>query len=343
MEHAKLEMFADQVFTFTPKGELISLPKGATPIDFAYALHTDIGDTCIGAVINSRQRPLRTRLQNGDVVKIIRGGTPEPQPGWENMVVTGKARSALRRLTRTEENQEFRRIGAMLTNHAFAREDKDFSESSLINALKVLGFGAIDELYEELGRGTLSSADLMDAVFPGRDELSSNATHNVREFISDSTAKLYVKGDGLTAGISLHLADCCSPIPGDRIVGVQSIGKGVVIHTIDCDILETVEDHKWLDIGWRRTAAHAASTGRISATLEHVPGALADVTKIIGESGGNLTSLITVKRSPAFFDFILEMEVLDNKHLSNIIAAIRASTYVVYANRTRLDKDDEIL
>ena len=343
LEHAKLEMFADQVFTFTPKGELISLPKGATPIDFAYALHTDIGDTCIGAVINSRQRPLRTRLQNGDVVKIIRGGTPEPQPGWENMVVTGKARSALRRLTRTEENQEFRRIGAMLTNHAFAREDKDFSESSLINALKVLGFGAIDELYEELGRGTLSSADLMDAVFPGRDELSSNATHNVREFISDSTAKLYVKGDGLTAGISLHLADCCSPIPGDRIVGVQSIGKGVVIHTIDCDILETVEDHKWLDIGWRRTAAHAASTGRISATLEHVPGALADVTKIIGESGGNLTSLITVKRSPAFFDFILEMEVLDNKHLSNIIAAIRASTYVVYANRTRLDKDDEIL
>ena len=166
LEHAKLEMFTDQVFTFTPKGDLIALPRGATPIDFAYAVHTKVGDTCIGAIINGREVPLRTRLGNGDVVKVIRGGQPEAQRGWENMVVTGKARSALRRLTREGELDEFRRIGMMLADHAFAREGKDFSESGLTDALKRLSFDEADDLYEGLGRGDLSIRRFMSAVFP---------------------------------------------------------------------------------------------------------------------------------------------------------------------------------
>lgn len=344
LEHAKMEMFSDQVFTFTPKGHLISLPRGATPLDFAYALHTDIGDTTIGAVINSRQRPLRTQLQNGDIVKVIRGGQPEPQPGWEAMVVTGKARAALRRLTRTGEAQEFQRVGAMLADHAFAREDKDLSESSLTDALKRLKLETSEALYEALGRGTLSIKDFMNAVFPGRESTKAIDDYANREFISDKTGKLYVKGDGLTPGVSLHFADCCSPIPGDRIVGIQSEGRGVVIHTIDCENLEALETQqdRWLDVSWRRTAENAASVGRITATLEHVPGALADVTKIIGEAGGNLTSIKTVKRSPTFFDMIMVVEVRDNRHLSQIIAAMRASTYVVAANRTRADREELI-
>ena len=334
LEHAKLEMFADQVFTFTPKGDLISLPRGATPIDFAYAVHTDVGDTCIGALINNREKPLRTRLQNGDVVKIIRGGEPEPQAGWENMVVTGRARASLRRLSRDREAQEFQRIGAMLADHAFAREDKDFSESSIGDTLKRLGFKSPIELYEALGKGELSIKRFMQAVFPGRESTKAIEEYANREFITDSTAKLYVKGDGLTSGISMHLSDCCSPIPGDRIVGVQTPGKGVVIHTIDCDVLaESEEMGDWLDIGWRRAAAHATSTARITATVEHVPGALADVTKIIGEAGGNLIKINTLQRSPTFFDMIFDLEVNDNRHLMQIIAALRASAYVVAAQR----------
>ncbi len=337
LEHAKLEMFADQVFTFTPKGDLISLPRGATPLDFAYAVHTKIGDTCIGAIINNRERPLRTRLQNGDVVKIIRGGQAEPRPGWESMVITGKARSALRRLTRASEAQEFRRIGLMLAEHAFAREDKDFSESSLTDTLKRMNFETHEDLYEAMGRGNVSIQQFMDGVFPGRKETTSIYDLSKRDFISDKTAKLYVKGDGLTAGVSLHFGDCCSPIPGDRIVGIREPGKGVVIHTIDCELLEEFEENQdvWLDIGWRRSVQHAASTGRVTATLEHVPGALADVTKIIGEAGGNLTNIKTVSRSPTFFDMIIDIEVRDNRHLLQIIAAMRASTYVVSAQRTR--------
>ncbi len=342
LEHAKLEMFADQVFTFTPKGDLISLPRGATPIDFAYAVHTDVGNTCIGALINNREKPLRTRLQNGDVVKIIRGGEPEPQPGWENMVITGRARSSLRRLTRDREAQEFQRIGAMLADHAFAREDKDFSESSIGDTLKRLGFKGPEELYEALGKGDLSIKKFMQAVFPGRESTKAIEEYASREFITDSTAKLYVKGDGLTAGISMHLSDCCSPIPGDRIVGVQMPGKGVVIHTIDCNVLaESEEMGDWLDIGWRRAAQHATSTARITATVEHVPGALADVTKIIGEAGGNLININTVQRSPTFFDMIFDIEVNDNRHLMQIIAALRASAYVVAAQRMMGDNATE--
>ncbi|WP_409433876.1 RelA/SpoT family protein [Litorimonas sp. RW-G-Af-16] len=337
LEHAKLEMFADQVFTFTPKGDLIALPRGATPIDFAYAVHTRVGDTCIGAVVNGRDVPLRTRLQNGDVIKIIRGGTAEPQDGWENMVATGKARSALRRLTRTGEAEEFRKIGQMLAEHAFAREGKVFAEPALVDTLKRLNVVTVDALYEQLGRGELSMTDYMNAVFPGRGDKSADESFAHRDLIEDKTVSLYIKGEGLRAGVSLHLAPCCSPIPGDRIIGMQSSGRGIEIHTIDCEELEKYEDQQdsWLDLGWRRAAEQTASIGRVTATVEHVPGALADVTKIVGEAGGNLTNIKTLRRSPAFFDMVFDVEVRDNRHLSQIIAALRTSTYVVSTDRSR--------
>jgi len=339
LEHAKLEMFSDQVFTFTPKGHLISLPRGATPLDFAYAVHTKVGDTCIGAVINGREVPLRSRLKNGDSVKIIRGGQPEAQQDWENMVVTGKARSALRRLTRIGELEEFRRIGQMLADHAFSREDKDFSESSLVDAMKRLNYSSIADLYEMLGRGKLSIQDFMNSVFPSRKSSGPTETVISRDLINDNTVKLYVKGEGLRSGVSIHLSKCCFPIQGDRIVGYQSEGRGVDIHTIDCDVLEKLESHqeKWLDLGWRRAALQAASTGRITATLEHVPGSLADVTKIVGEAGGNVTNIKTLVRSQSFFDMVIDIEVSDNRHLLQIVAAMRASAYVVSADRTRSD------
>jgi len=337
LEHAKLEMFADQVFTFTPKGDLISLPRGATPIDFAYAVHTKVGHTCIGAVVNGRDVPLRTRLENGDVVKIIRGGTAEPLEGWENMVVTGKARSALRRLTRDGETEEFRRIGAMLAEHAFTREHQTFTEGALDDVVKRMGHSEVGEVYERLGRGDLSMSEFIMAVFPALKDRDPDSEMANRDLIDDRSARLYVKGDGLRSGVGLHLKRCCSPIPGDRIIGVQSLKGGIDIHTIDCEELakhESQQDH-WIDLGWRRAAERAASTALITATVEHVPGALADVTRIIGENSGNLINIKTLQRSQAFFDMLLDLEVRDNRHLIAIIAALRTSTYVVAADRSR--------
>ena len=339
LEYAKLEMFADQVFTFTPKGELIALPLGATPLDFAYAVHTKVGDTCIGAIINRQEKPLRTLLKNGDVVKIVRGGTPEPNPGWESMVVTGKARSALRRLTRKGESEEHRQIGFMLADHAFAREDKTFSESALTDALTRLQYDSVDNLYVALGQGKLSISNFMNGVFPGRSEhVPSGAVVN-RDLIDDSTAKLYVKGDGFHEGVGLHIGECCFPIPGDRIVGILTPEKGIVIHTIDCDLLATLEDKPelWVDLAWRKSAEKTASVGQVTTTLEHVPGALAAVTGIIGEAGGNVTNIKTLKRSPSFFDMVMDIEVADTRHLAQIVAAMRASASVVAVRRARAD------
>jgi len=181
----------------------------------------------------------------------------------------------------------------------------------------------------------------MKGVFPGRDSTKLIDEYANRQIIDDKTARLYVKGEGLTAGVSMHLADCCSPIPDDRIVGIQGDGKGIIIHTIDCEVLASLEEQqdRWLDLGWRRAADQTASTARIMATVEHVPGALADVTQIVGEAKGNLTNIKTLKRSPTFFDMIFDVEVTDNRHLSQIIAALRASAYVVAARRAKADKN----
>lgn len=337
LEHAKLEMFADQVFTFTPKGDLISLPRGATAIDFAYAVHTKVGDTCIGVNINGRDKPLRTELSNGDVVRIIRGGTPEPQTGWENMVVTGRARAALRRLTREGEDTEFRRIGAMLAEHAFAREDRDFSTVALGDALKRLKLETPENLFEALGRGDLSIQHFMKAVFPGRESTKELDHYATRDLIDDKSIELYLKGADVTEGQHLRFSDCCSPVVGDRVIGLQMLGHNIDVHTIDCEILATTDlpDENWVDLGWRRAAQQAVSVARITATVEHVPGALADLTKQIGEANGNLTNISTIKRGMSFFELILDIEVNDNRHLSQVIAALRTSAYVVSAKRFR--------
>jgi len=337
LDNVKLEMFTDQVFTFTPKGDLIALPRGASPIDFAYAVHTKVGDTCIGAIVNGQDVPLRTRLENGDVVKIVRGGTAEPPPGWESIATTGRARQALRRLMREGETEEFRRIGETLALHAFRREGKDLDSAVLTDALKRLKVSDETTLYETLGRGHLSMTEFVEAVFPGRSESRAEGDIHDLDLIDDESAELYVKGDGLNPGTGLHLAPCCSPIPGDRILGLQDKGRGIVIHTIDCDELAGKEDQSdsWIDLAWRRAAKQAASTARLIITVQHVPGALADVTKIIGESQGNLTNIKTMRRSPTFFDMIIDVDVRDTRHLMSIIAALRASAFVVKVDRSR--------
>ena len=337
LDHVKLEMFTDQVFTFTPKGDLIALPRGASPIDFAYAVHTEVGDTCIGAIVNGRDVPLRTQLTNGDVVKIIRGGVAEPQPGWESIVITGRARQALRRLTREGESEEFRRIGETLALHAFKRQGKNIDSAVLTDALKRLDISDETTLYETLGRGELSMVAFMEAVFPFRNEVEADGGVEGLDIIDDGSVSLYVKGNGLNPGRGLHLAPCCSPIAGDRIVGLQSPGRGILIHTIDCDELATEEERieNWIDLTWRRAVEHAASIGRMLLTIENVPGALADVTKIIGESKANVTNIKMTHRSPTFFDMTIDVEVRDTRHMMSIIAALRASSYVVKVNRSR--------
>lgn len=347
LEHAKLEMFADQVYCFTPKGELIALPMGATPLDFAYAVHTELGHTCVGAKVNGSDRPLRTRLRNGDVVTILRGTVRQPPPGWEDLVVTGRARAAIRRLIRSSERDEFERIGKIIAEHAFRRDGKTFREDLLGEALQRLELANAGDLYIALGRGRVTGNDLLEAAFPGRKDEREETT-STRELIQDDKARLYVRARGLTQGVSLHFAACCSPMPGDRIVGVLVPDKGVEIHTIDCERLSDFDEgdeDQWIDLGWTPEAEeNAVSLGRVHATMHNEPGALAEVAKAVGENRGNIANLKTLKRATDFFEMQFDIEVFDAKHLSNIVSALKMCESVVDAQRIRGDteiEDDE--
>ncbi len=342
LEHAKLEMFQDQVFAFTPKGKLISLPAGATALDFAYAVHTDIGDDCVGVKINGRERPLRIPLNNGDSVDIIRGGDRLPPRGWEGMVITGRARSAIRRLIREVESQEFEKLGRAFVDRLLRREGLK-GKIVLKDARKRLGYKTNKELYIQAGRGLLRTDALMEALFPGQSDKSAESM-NQRELISDKTARLFVRGSGLKSNISMHFAQCCSPLPGDRIVGVIVPGKGVIIHTIDCELLAGFEETKndLIDLSWTPQAGvESASIGRILATVIHQPGALAEITDAVGRSKGNIMDIKSLTRSPDFFDMAFDVEVLDARHLSHIVAAMRACNCVVAANRARVQNTNE--
>lgn len=334
LEHAKLQMYRDSVFVFTPKGQLVRLPAGATPLDFAYAVHTEIGDTTIGARINGQERPLRTALENGDTVEIQRGPKPAAQPHWENLAVTGRARSAIRRLTRVAERGEFIAIGRRLIEHALRRIGLDPAEVDQAEMIERAGFDKADALAEAIGRGRLSTADMLEKAFPGLDDPGRQASAS-----RDQDGPSLVAGGEMTAGVTMHLAECCSPLPGDRIIGVLIPERGIEVHVIDCARLADYEgraDH-WLDLRWKPKGDADAplAVGRIHVTTANRRGALALLAKTVSDAQGNIINVKTLKRSPDFFDFEFDVEVEDSKRLTQIVAALRALAVVDSAERVK--------
>ncbi|MBI1249901.1 MAG: RelA/SpoT family protein [Alphaproteobacteria bacterium] len=336
LEHAKLEMYQDHVFAFTPKGALIALPQGATPLDFAYAVHSNVGDTCVGARINGEEQPLRTPLRNGDVVEIIRAERAAPVPGWEGLTKTGRAKSHQRRLERIARRGEFLKLGRELVSHALHRYGHDIAETSLDEAAARLGHDSVEDVFVAVGENSLRASAVAAAAFPGlADRIRSDEERTPMEA---RKARLYVTGGPLTPGAALQFGTCCSPIPGDRIVGVQAPGQAVEIHTIDCGRLAAFEgdDLQWFDLSWTETALeHALAVGRICATVENGRGVLAHLCGIIAENEGNILNIRTDKRTNDFFDLIFDVEVADARHLTNILAAMRTSKSVRDAERVR--------
>jgi GTP pyrophosphokinase/guanosine-3',5'-bis(diphosphate) 3'-pyrophosphohydrolase len=337
LEHAKLEMYQDHVFAFSPKGALIPLPQGATPLDFAYAVHSGIGDRTTGAKINGVERPLRSSLRNGDVVEIIIGDKVAPVPGFEALTKTGRAKSAQRRLERQAKRDEFIRLGRDLVAHALHRYGHELADTALQQAAERLAKEDEEDLFIAVGEGTLKANAVAVAAFPGLEERVRKDSG--RKPMEAEKAKLYVKGGELTPGVALHFADCCSPIPGDRIIGVHIPIKGVMIHTIDCEQLAALEDDKdvtWVDLAWTPTALNRAlATSRVMVTVENKRGVLADLCRTIAENEGDIINLRLAKRTADFFDMLFDIEVADAKHLTNILAALRAIRAVKEAERVK--------
>lgn len=346
LEHTKLEMFLDQVFCFTPNGDLIGLPTGATPIDFAYAVHTDIGDTCVGAKVNGVPVSLYAELQNGDSVEILRSGTQSPDPQWAGIVVTGKARSAIRRFVRDAERSEFIRLGRNLAIQTFGREGQEFTDKGLEHAAKRLNMDDPEEILVQVGNGTLTGYDVLTAVFPGQSVKARRARKSFRLLNRNRAPSLTVPIHGLKPGLAVHLSICCHPIPGDRIVGIREPGKGVNVHTIDCAKLATHADTQddWIDLSWDKDASERMRTiGRIRAFLQHEAGSLGVLCTRIADFDGNITNIKIHERRSDVHEVVVDIEVEDLQHLTHIVAALRANPRVRSVRRVRGGLGDGIM
>ena len=340
VEHAKLEMFLEQVFVFTPKGRLISLPRGAMPLDFAYAVHSDVGDSTIGIKINGELKPLRTPLANGDVVEVVRGAKPQIQPDWRALTVTGRARSAIKRQFRATEKESFVRLGKASVDETFERAGKSRASVILRPAQDRYAVGGVeDDLFEVVGRGRVSATQVLEIVFPGLKADEKEAA-TARQRIEDGkAARLYVRGHGLSSNTDILFAHCCRPAPGDRIVGIVQPDKSVMVHAIDCSKLaafDEVNDDVWRDLHWTAEAeANTLSSVRLKTTIRDAPGVLGLVCTIVGETGGNIVNLTMHQRHSHFFDVDLDLEVKNARHLTNISAALRACPSVETVDRAR--------
>jgi len=324
LEHTRLAIYQDRIFAFTPKGALHQLPKGATPVDFAYAVHTDLGNTAVGAKINGRHMPLRTQLSNGDVVEIIKSNTPEPQLSWLGFVVTGKARAAIRRAVRAKERQEVAAIGRKLFDEIAARLPARIGRKAISAAIDRLDLRDESELMFAIGSAKLSDREVMEALVPG-------STAELPDNVEWPKQERAISIRGLTPGMAFHLADCCHPVPGDRIVGLRQPGKGVEVHTIDCLSLASGVDSDWLDLSWGERSTGAI--GRLRIVLYNRPGTLAEITGIFASNRANVVNLQLIQRDDTFGTFEVDLEVKDVAHLTRIVGSLRASDAVAEAER----------
>jgi GTP pyrophosphokinase len=356
LEHTKLEMFQDQVFCFTPKGKLIALPRGATPIDFAYAVHSQVGDTCVGAKINGRMLPLRTQLANGDQVEIVVSKAQSPSPTWERFAVTGKARAAIRRFIRTRQREQYLQLGRSLLDRTFHEEGYEVTDKGLDGVKANFKQAGTDDLIAAVGAGLVGAREVLTAVYPGlKQPRAGGARGGGADVVPISRARNkagksegargkkegppQIAIRGLIPGMAVHFARCCHPLPGDRIVGIITTGKGVTIHTIDCATLESFSEspERWIDVGWDSMgeAEGHAYTGRLKITVANQPGSLSSLSTVIARHDGNISNLRIVNRSMDFFDMVIDVEVADVKHLADITAALRATPTINAVERAR--------
>ena len=330
IENSKIKLFKDNIYVFSPKGDVIELPKNSTPVDFAYSVHTEIGDKCVASKINGNLQPLKSILKNGDQVEILTSKESQPSPLWERFVTTSRVKSQIRRFIRSKKKKEYILFGKEILINTFKKEDIEFSNIAIEKILKNFNCGKAEDIYELIGSGSETPTNILKAIYP---ELKINFSKK-KNISSTNTIKL----KGLTAGMSYHLAGCCSPLLGDNIVGIVTAGIGVSVHTVECETLTSYSDspERWLDIAWENANnLQQQSTSRIKVILQNQPGSLGKVTSIIAKNNGNISNINFSTRKKDFFEIIIDIEVRDIGHLSNIIAALRLITEVSSLNRVK--------
>jgi GTP pyrophosphokinase len=343
LEHTKLELFHDQVFCFTPKGRLIALPRGATPIDFAYAVHTDVGNAAVGCKINGRMTPLLTELQNGDEVEIVRADGQTPPAAWESLVVTGKARAAIRRATRAAVRKQYTGLGRQILERAFERLGKNFSDEKLKAALPRLARVSVEDVLAAVGRGEMFSGDVVRAVYPDQKverrppadgDGSAGSKPNGADG-ADGHRSIPIRG--LNSDIAVRFAPNGGAVPGDRIVGIMTPGEGVTIYPIQSPALADFDNEpdRWLDVRWDVETGDSSQRfpARIALQSMNEPGSLAQITQVIADHDGNIENISMKRRTQDFTDVTIDLSVWDLKHLNAITAELRAKRVVSRVER----------
>ncbi|MBY0300713.1 MULTISPECIES: RelA/SpoT family protein [Sphingomonas] len=327
LEHTRIAMYQDRIFAFTPKGELIQLPKGATPIDFAYAVHTDLGNQAVGAKINGRVVPLSTVIENGDQVQVLRSKAQVPQPAWLNLAITAKALAAIRRHLRNEERDQSVALGRKLYDDIVQRLPATLAANALDEALKRLKLPDEAALMQAIARRTLGDAQVMEALMPG------SAGADLADAPPQSSA---ISIQGLAPGVAYELAECCHPVPGDRIVGLRRPDASIEVHAIDCPVLAALaerseEETDWIDVQWGEKTEGAVA--RISVEVRNEPGALGMLATVIGQHKANIINLRLDNRDTQFHTNTIDVEVHDAHQLMRLLAALRAAEAVNAAER----------
>lgn len=359
LENTKLELFQDQVFCFTPKGRLIALPRGATPIDFAYAVHTDVGDSCVGAKVNGRVMPLVTELKNGDEVEIVRAANQVPPAAWESIVVTGKARSAIRRASRAAIRKQYSGLGSRILERAFERAGHEFKPELIKPVLHRLARKDVEDVFTAVGRGELTSPDVLKAVHPDHKDERATPTVKSKEEgwfnLRNAAGMLFqipgrrsrktkkAKGKDESAvpirGIGGDLPVRFAPegaVPGDRIVGIVQPGSGITIYPIQSPALTAFDDQpeRWIDVRWDiDEAMRERFPARISVVAINEPGSLASITQVIADNDANIHMLSMVNTAPDFTEMMVDLEVWDLKHLNRLISQLREDDGISEAKR----------
>ena len=336
LEHTKLEMYQDHVFSFTPKGDLQVLPQGPCAVDFAYSIHSEVGDTCVGARINGRICPLNTVLRNGDVVEISTSRTSTPSPTWEKFVVSAKAKAAIRRFVRHQKRDQFRNLGHSILQKEFRQAGQRYSDKQISRKLENLRADSVEDVLVAVGEGHVRAREVVNVVFPELRQINGKSDNVLplkpRQRKSD---KIPLKG--LIPGMAVHFAKCCHPLPGERIVGIVTTGKGVTVHTIDCETLEVFQPmpERWLDVAWDMDQAGESHIGRLGVILTNEPGSLGSLTSTIGKYGGNIINLKITDRSTDFFEMLVDVEVSTVRHLTTIMAELRVTPVITSVERAR--------
>ena len=315
MENSRIEMYSDNVFCFTPKGDVISMIKGSSALDFAYAIHSTLGEKTIGVKINGNLSPLNRIVSNGDQIEVLISKGQKPQPNWLNFCITGKAKSQIRKSLRDHEKDEFEKLGKEILKKILLDINKRATKKTLTMLVNAFNYSSYRSFYIALGRGEINSNLIMETFSPKQNKSSSNI----------KKVKNRLPIIGFTKGLAINFAECCNPLPGENIVGILTEKKGINVHLINCSVLERFTDFPelWYELTWDTKSGQHLQTARISLTVQNKVGSLNKITSCISKLNSNIVDIKINKREEDFFYMELDVQVADYKHFNDLLVSLK--------------------